>query len=1001
MSDISLFTQSILSIAANILGTEPETLFGRMFVELGGSSLDASRLVVTLMRETGVRLRAVDVMRANDFGALLSALSAPSLQASTPDIRPTVSSGDKIPLTWQQKIIWFNTQLEPHSPKYFFHATLSFKSRPDVTLLRKRFAHALRQHPVMRIRIEHTGKDVFQIVPAQDVHPAEIDFQEITLTSIPPTGRALIEAVKGNRPFDLSTGPLVRWQLIYLPGDAAVLLHTEHHLVHDGISFMAFLDSLDDANVTDEPDYAYFAYALAQRPASQEEVISVATKLSTADLSPFPARGAINGDAPDLHLRLPIPGDFLSAVEDAARKAKTSTFAAFLAAKVHAIGMYRGTQSFIVFSGSDNRPPDKNDTVGMFVSAVPALMHYDPKTKSVEHLHTVNESLQEALSHSNLPLPEIVRTMGQAVRGGNSLITTGFSMLEQTRTSIKIAGQTATVRLGLFCGSAKFPLDAVLLLSGEGSTRNAELVFEGKAASVSEDDIWAIWTMMINWLKEFSGRVSPLPEASVSSVVERVVYHAKLQPDMPALVDDTETISYGEMILFAQRASQVLAGHKRIGILGTSSPRFFAIAFATLYAGRTYVPLPANQSVERLTTMSCNAACDLIVFTGDQAANQLANSLQTNLPDLPFITWQELESVTGDAVGPESSAEEAYIIFTSGSTGVPNGVLVPRAGLDRLCEWVAQTYSFDLGYPVGQWTSVGFDVSAMDVWPTLWAGGSVHIISQDIRTDPIDLMNWLASNVQSVFLVPNVAELLFQLEWPANCRLSTLMSGGDTLHAVPEGLPFRVLNGYGPTETTICATAHWVSPGEMLPPIGLPLPYVQVYVVAEDGQLVTEGEGELWIGGAGVARGYAGDPWKTAARFIPDPYSDVRCRVYRTGDIVYQNADGVLHFRGRRDRQVKIDGVRLELGEIESIAMRQSGVQLAIATMTETKPHIYIVAEVGTDKVALEQAIRYALPSQVRHLGVCFVDTLPLTPSGKIDTRSLSIQSSSETAVYE
>lgn len=1000
MSDISSFTQPIISVAANILGVDPEALFGRTFAELGASSLDASRLVVTLMRETGVRLRAVDIMLADDFGALLSSLSAPTLQATTPDAHPIISPGDKIPLTWQQKIVWFQAQLEPHSPRYYFHATLSFESRPDVTLLRKRLTAALYQYPVMRIRLEYTGKDVVQIVPPQDMSPAEVDFQEITLTSTPPTGRALVEAIDGNSPFDLSTGPWVRWRLIYLPGDVTVLLHTEHHLIHDGMSFLVFLSSLDDANDTHEPDYGYFAYALAQRPAPQEQIASVAVRLSTADLSPFPARGAISDNTSDLHLRVPIPGDLLHAIEDAARQAKVSMFAAFLAANVHAIGTYRGARSFTVFVGINNRSPDNSDTVGMFVSAVPALMQYNPALKPVEHLRAVNEALQEAITRSDLPVQEIVRAMGRAVRDGNSLITTGFSMLEQTCASVSIAGQTVTVRLGVFSGTARFPLDAVLLLSGKGPTRKAELHFEGEAASVSEDDIWAIWTMMINWLKEFTGRVSPSPEASVSALVERVVRHAALQPDAPALADDTETISYGELLSFAERARSVMAGRQRIGIIGTSSAHFFAVAFAALHAGGAYVPLPADQSVDRLATMARVAACDLFVVAGDQAARQLADSLQARLSGLPRVTWQELVSLTGDTVAPEPSAEAACIIFTSGSTGVPSGVLVNRTGLDRLCEWIVQVCSLNSGCPVGQWASVGFDASAFEVWPALWAGGSVHIIPRDVRADPIALMTWLASNVQSVFVAASVAELLAQLDWPANCRLATLVAGGETLHAIPEGLPFRVLNGYGPTEATCCATAHWVSPGETLPPIGRPFPYVQVYVVAEDGHLVGEGTGELWIGGDGVARGYAGDPWKTAARFIPDPYSDDGRILYRTGDIVYRDADGVLHFRGRRDRQVKIDGVRLELGEIEAVAMRQPGVRLAAAVMIGTKPWLYVVTEADANKTALAQAIRTALPSQVRHLGVRYVHDLPLTASGKIDTRNLTGQSTSEEATY-
>lgn len=1000
MSDTSVYTQPILSVTAKILGVDPKTLFGCTFAELGGSSLDASRLVVTLMRETGVRLCAVDVMSAADFGAFLSSLPAHSQPAMPPDQGQAIGPGDKIPLTWQQKIIWFQAELEPCSPRYYFHAALRFQSRPDISVLRARLAAALRRHPVMRIRLERIGHEIVQIVPPRDVSPEEIDFQEITLTSAPQTGRALIEAVGANSPFDLYTGPLVRWRLIYLPGDATILLHTEHHLVHDGMSFMAFLRSLDDAICTEEPDYAYFAYALAQRPAQKEEIARVAARLATADLSPFPARGT-PGDGPDLHIRVPIPGDLLRAIEDSAQRAKTSTFAAFLAANVYAVGMYRGTRSFVIATGTANRPLENSDTVGMFVSLVPALMRYDPAAAPIEHLHAINESLQEAVVRSDLPVQEITRALGRAVRDGNSLITTGFSMLEQTCTSVMIGGQTATVQLGISSGSAKFPLDAVLLLSGEGPTRRAEVLFEGQAASVSEDDIWAVWTMMITWLKEFTGRVPPPPDASGSTLVKQVVGHAELHPDVPALVDDTITISYAELLRFAERARSVLDGHRRIGIIGTSSARFFAVAFAALHAGGAYVPLPGDQSAERLTTMARSAACDLLVVASDQATHWLAESVQAGLSGLPLATWQDLSSAMDNAVTPKPSTEAAYIICTSGSTGVPSPVLVQRPGLDLLCTWIVQECSLSAGCPVGQWAGVGFDASALEVWPALWAGCSVHIVPREVRADPFDLIDWLASNVESVFVISSVAELLNQLDWPAECRLKTLLTGGETLHRVREGLPFRVFNGYGPTETTIYATGWWVSPeGETLPPIGRPFPYVQIRLITDEGQLVDEGTGELWIGGAGVAGGYAGAAWKTAAKFIPDPYSDDGRILYRTGDIVHRDADGILTFRGRRDRQVKIDGVRLELGEIEAVVLRQPGVRSAAAVMAGSRPWVYIVAEAGADQTAITHAIRAALPSQVRHLAIHYVHDLPVTASGKIDMRELARRSTREEAAH-
>jgi acyl-coenzyme A synthetase/AMP-(fatty) acid ligase len=297
---------------------------------------------------------------------------------------------------------------------------------------------------------------------------------------------------------------------------------------------------------------------------------------------------------------------------------------------------------------------------------------------------------------------------------------------------------------------------------------------------------------------------------------------------------------------------------------------------------------------------------------------------------------------------------------------------------------------------VSQAAGVGFDASAWEVWPALSAGCVVRVVPAAVRPDPDALATWLVDNgIEFAFVPTPVAEMLVRRQWPDQCRIKVLGVGGDRLHPLPEHLPFQVLNLYGPTECTVVTAAHRVEPGgARLPPIGSVVPFGYGRVVDASGALVNPGhEGELWIGGSGVAAGYLGDEQATRSRFIPDPYSPLGGVVYRSGDIVRRRPDGTLDFVGRKDRQFKISGVRIELGEVEATALRLVGVRQAVATATgehgRQRLSLFLVGEPSVDQQKTEQRIRAGLPTQLRHLTIRFVPKLPLNGNGKVDPRML------------
>ncbi|MEE8585287.1 MAG: AMP-binding protein, partial [Acidobacteriota bacterium] len=279
-------------------------------------------------------------------------------------------------------------------------------------------------------------------------------------------------------------------------------------------------------------------------------------------------------------------------------------------------------------------------------------------------------------------------------------------------------------------------------------------------------------------------------------------------------------------------------------------------------------------------------------------------------------------------------ASLAYVIYTSGSTGRPKGVQSVHQGLVNLVIWYRSLYGWGLGDRIPQVTESGFDASVCEIWSCLAVGAELHIVPDEIRMSPSDLLRWMEQRrMTGCFLPTPLAEAVLREEWPANLTLKALVTGGDRLQrGAPRGNPVPVFNTYGPTENTVEATWHLVPTGSVSPPIGRPMTNVRVYVLDRELNLLPPGVGgELHIAGDGLARGYLRRAGLTADRFIPDSFA-VRPgeRLYKTGDLVRHRPGGEIDFLGRIDHQVQVRGVRVELGEIEAVLAECPLVQDAV-----------------------------------------------------------------------
>jgi amino acid adenylation domain-containing protein len=493
-------------------------------------------------------------------------------------------------------------------------------------------------------------------------------------------------------------------------------------------------------------------------------------------------------------------------------------------------------------------------------------------------------------------------------------------------------------------------------------------------------------------------------------VPQLVSAQASAAPNALALAAGTEALTYREL---NTRANQLARYLRTLGadsnvVVGLCLARSVAMvvgALGILKAGGAYLPLDPAYPAARLAFQLRDAQVPVVV-TGQCMTGRL-----------PAGTWRVVAldeqgrqtSSQSNSDGSESPAIDvlgqdlAYVIYTSGSTGQPKGVEITHASLQNLVAWHQQAFAVTRSDRATQQASPGFDAAVWELWPYLTAGACVHIPDDDTRSNPERFRDWLVGHAITIAFVPTpMAERLMDLDWPSNTALRVLLTGADTLRHYPSAtLPFAVVNNYGPTECTVVTTSGTVPPNgrpDRLPSIGRPITNMQIYILDDNlRQLPIGMPGELYIGGVGLARGYRYRPDLTIERFVPNPFSkQPGSRLYRTGDMACCLPDGQIAFLGRSDDQVKIRGYRIEPEEIVTVLDRHPMVQASVVVAREDVPgDKHLVAYVmPKDKAQLRDKILREflllnLPEYMVPAAFCRLDTLPLTPSGKIDRKAL------------
>jgi amino acid adenylation domain-containing protein len=1015
----------LLGIWANILGIEQLGINDNFF-EFGGHSLLATRLLSQIRNELRVEVQLSKVFEAptvSRFAEYIEqALSeAPSIIYTSIEAAPR---DEPLPLSFAQQRLWFIDQMERGNPFYNIAAVVRLSGKLDIASLERSFGEIVNRHEVLRTRIEVVDGQPVQIVtPALSWSLPVIDLRELSEAEREHdvTRRAAEEA---QTPFDLSTGGLLRTTLMQTGEEDYALLVTMHHIVSDAWSvgiltrelnafYASFVDQQDSLLPTLSVQYADFArwqqqWLTGDLLASQMEywkqhLAGAPALLNFPTDRPRPAVQKFEGESQTLTLSKTLT-DSLKSVS---RHEGATLFMTLLAAFKTLLFRYTNQRDIVVGTPIAGRNrADIENLIGFFVNTQAIRTHVEAEMSFAELLAQVRKAVLDANARQDLPFEKLV----EEVQPERSLSHTPifqvmFALQNVPMPALELRGLTvnalaATVKTAKFDFSLSFEetSDGLVgtleyntgLFDAETMTRllghYSHLLEEVVRGTETRIGDLAMLTerereqLIVDWNDTAEEAV---PAVCVHQQFQRQV---EVQPDAVAVSCGNEVLSYAELDRRSDRVALELRRREVgpesvVGIRADRSLELIVGVLGVLKAGGAYLPLDPHYPRERLDFMLEDSGAS-VLLTQD---------------------WLKRE-IEGAGIKPEINPDPgntAYVIYTSGSTGRPKGVAVSHGALLNLVAWHTSAFKTTASDIATLVAGVGFDASVWELWPYLCCGASLDIPPDNVRSSPVELRDWLTQHGVTISFVPTpVAEPMLALNWSAQTRLRTLLTGGDRLHTWPSSsLTFDVINNYGPTENAVVSTSCSVSRvgTATAPPLGRPISNVRVYVVDPRGEPAPVGvAGELWVGGDSLAKGYLHRPDLTAELFLPDGFSgESGARLYRTGDLTRYLAGGEIEFLGRIGSQVKVRGHRIEPGEIETALRETAGVREAVVQCWQPRAgEQSLVAYVVLDAPALtgndlRSALREKLPDYMAPAFFVVLDELPLTENGKVDRSSL------------
>ncbi|MFF1700192.1 amino acid adenylation domain-containing protein [Streptomyces sp. NPDC058257] len=958
-----------------------------------------------------------------------------------------------LPLAAAQQRLWFLDRWTPGSAAYNAPLALRLTGPVDIAVLGHALSGVVARHEILRTRYESVDGLPHQIVeePAPvpldvtDLRELPADEREKKVTELIADGAAL--------PFDLTRGPVLRASLFRLADEEHVLLLAIHHIATDGWStaivtreVMAYYA----AEATGVPDplpplpVQFADYAVWQRRKLAESSFGDRLAYWTERLDnlpvldfptdrPRPKEPTGAGSVRESRL----PASLQRAMVELARTERVTVLTVALAAFQTLLARYTAHDDIVIGSVVNGRTqPEIEPLVGFFANTLVLRTDTSGDPTFRELLARTNETVVGGLMHQDVPFGKVVdalRTEREA--GRNPLFQISFTLQNASADGDDLGGLRIE-QVPLIVGTSRFDLAFQLTeVPGDGYHVWIEYSTELFDADRIDRLIAHYGRILQAVVADPSARIGRLELLSAAEHAELVTgenrtetaydtaglalhqlfeRQADLHPEQPAVRFRGSGLTYGELDARANELAHHLRSlgvgpESRVGILMERGPELPVTQLAILKAGGAYVPLDPIHPTNRLGYMLDRAGCSLVVTEG-----ALADALPDG-PDGPDgqdglirLDWRDPEFRAALGRAPKSRPDVAvhprnlaYVIFTSGSTGRPKGVLVEHRSAVNFTSSSVEMFRLGTDDRVLQFANPAFDVSVFEIYSAFASGATLVMAPRGTLLDPASLTALLREErITTADIPPSLLAVLDPAQLPEFRKLFVGLEPfpGDLVDRWRDGGRRDFHNGYGPTETTVASVDHLCGPqlGSASPPIGRPLANQYAYVLDPFGQPVPRGvAGELWIGGLGLSRGYAGSPGATAERFLPDPFAAPGSRMYRTGDLALRRGDGDLEFFGRSDTQVKIRGLRIEPSEIEQVLSRHADVRQAAVVVLDGEGGPRLVAYVVPEGAARPQPATLRahladdLPPYMLPAAFVTLDALPLTPNGKLDRTAL------------
>jgi amino acid adenylation domain-containing protein/thioester reductase-like protein len=976
---------------------------------------------------------------------------ATSKQAADSAEAPRAMAGQPLPLTPAQQQIWVFERLQPGTPAYHVFNHFRLEGALDLHAFERAWTMLVQRHDALRISFaERAGEPVQTIVETVDLPVKVID-----LSDVPEERREReLQRCIGEealRPFDLSRAPLLRIAVVRLSPVSNAMLMATHHLVSDvwslGIlqaelaafynAFRAGRDPELPAKTLQFGDVALRQTLPAQKRRNEAQLRYWKDALSgTTGLLDLPTdrpRTAL-ASAEGARYVLRFPDGLRDATAELARGEGATQFMVMLCAFQALLARWSGDSDIVIGTPVANRRTmEEEAVVGLFVNTVAVRADFGDDPSFRQALARAKSQVLYALENAEAPLEHVIEQLSlERAPGRSPLFQTMFVYQNSSATDIGMDGlraayiepDTDTARFELTLslsegpaglsglidyGTQFFAAPTIARLAQHfvallrGVTANPDLPLS--RIPLLDDEERAALAALGD-----GGPALPSPSDTLQGLF---ALQAARTPQAAALVEPGREWTYSQVLRRANGIAQALHAQDigpgaYVAVLSDRSADAVIAVLGVLLAGAAYLPLDPASPDERLQFLLQDAGAAALLVP--PLLRERATTLAPGIPVLHVGTIAEAETAPHVEVG---AGDPAYLIYTSGSTGTPKGVVVEHRGAVNLVQGFLARHRFDdqrlLMIP-----PLIFDASVGDVFPALACGSALVLHPAPTELGPFELERFCRDHGVTAIDAPAALWRRWSEGWATRTQgepllpaLNLMMIGGESVpvdqvrrFAGVTGGRVVLCNHYGPTEASVCATLlSTVDASEIAThdlPAGRPLPGVRIHLLDRHLQPVPRGVvGELFIGGAGVARGYLNAAELTSERFLVDPFShEPGARMYRTGDLARWNADDTLQFIGRRDHQIKLRGFRIELGEIDNALAALAGVQAVAVLLREDRPGdrrlvAYAVVADGADAAVLRAGLARRLPEAMLPSAFVFLDAMPLTANGKIDRRAL------------